>query len=83
MKKYVFVMTAALLLSIQAACCPPHHRGPGEPGCPQHQNCDCKCRQQPDCPKQADCPKSADCPKQSDCPKQQPDCQPQKPPATK
>ena len=71
MKKYVLVMTAALLLSLQAACCPSHHRGPGgpgSPGCPQHKNCDCTCRQQPDCPKKADCPK------QTDCPKQQPDC---------
>lgn len=63
MKKTLFAITAALLLSLSAACVHPGHRGgPGGSGCQNHQGCDCKCRQQPDCQKQPDCPKTPDCP---------------------
>lgn len=60
MKKTLLAIAAGLLLSLPAACA--HHGKPGGPGCPKHQSCECRCRQQPDCPKKADCSKKADCP---------------------
>ena len=68
MKRMLFAIAAALLLTLPAACCmnPGRHGGPGAPGCRQHQGCECKCRQQQ---QQQPCPKS-DCPQQN-CPKQQ------------
>ena len=69
MKKMLFAITAGLLLALPAACTHPgHHGGSGGPGCPKHQGCDCKCRQQPDCPKKTDCPKQSDSPSKPDCP---------------
>lgn len=64
MKRKLFAIAAGLLLILPAACMHPGHRGgPGGPGCPKHQGCSCKCRQQPDCP-QPDCPSRPDCPQQ-------------------
>jgi len=68
MKKMLLAITAGLLLALPAACMCPGHRGPGGPGCPKHQGCDCKCSQQPDCKKTPDCQKQPDCPKSPDCP---------------
>ncbi len=51
MKRNLFAVAVALLLTLPAACMHPGYRGgPGGPGCPKKQGCDCKCRQQPDCP---------------------------------
>jgi hypothetical protein len=72
MKKVVVAISAALLLALPAACMHPGHHGPGGPGgpgCPQHQGCNCKCRQQqPDCPKKENCPNKTESGQKPDCP---------------
>ena len=68
MKKMLLAITAGLLLALPAACMHHGQRGPGGPGCPKHQGCECKCSQQPDCKKTPDCQKQPDCPKSPDCP---------------
>ena len=68
MKKMLLAITAGLLLALPAACMHPGQRGPGGPGCPKHQGCDCKCRQQPDCPKKPTVPSSRIARANPDCP---------------
>lgn len=70
MKRMLLGAAAALMLTATTACMHVHggrHGGPGGPGCPKHQGCDCTCRQQKDCP-QPDCPSRPDCPKQQQAP---------------
>lgn len=65
MKKMLLALCAGLLLALPAACMHHGQRGPGGPGgqgCPKHQGCDCKCRQQPDCPNKTDSQQKPDCP---------------------
>jgi hypothetical protein len=53
MKRTLSAVVIGLLLALPAACAhhgPGPHGGQGGPGCPKHQGCECKCRQQPDCP---------------------------------
>ncbi len=80
MKKTLFAVAAALLLTLPAACIHGpygHNGGPGGPCCAKRANCDCKCRQGQEarkpCPDRPDCPKSqqapAPCP---NCPQHQP-----------
>lgn len=72
MKRTLFAITAALLLTLPAACMHAHHGRPGGPGGPGRHGCCCKCPQhqggaQPDCPK-PDCPSRPDCPKAQQAP---------------
>ncbi len=62
MKKLLISITAALLLTLPAACMHHGYRGgPGGPGCQKHKDSECKCHQRQDCPK-PDCPSKPDCP---------------------
>jgi hypothetical protein len=68
MKKTLFALTAALLMTVPACCFGPHRGGPGGPG-----GCGCKCRQMQDCPQKNCPPGSPDCQKgQQPCPQHQP-----------